>query len=69
MRADDSERGHAKLLRVALLDERHARKEIAVARVLALDLLEEEQVEVECDLHVTREKMRHQRHLPFLERW
>lgn len=45
--------GHAYVLRVTFLDERHSGKAFAVFGEFLLDLLQEVQVDVEDDLHVT----------------
>lgn len=65
--ADTSQVRHPHILRRAFLDQAHPRQPIPIAREHLLDLLQEEHVDVEDDLHVAREKMLDKRDRPFLK--
>jgi len=64
IRADNSKVGHADVLRLAFLDQRHSRQLLLIARELALDGLEESPVEVVDYLEVSGEELLHERDGP-----
>jgi len=57
------------MLRVSLLDKTHSSEFAEVFRVFLSNGLEEDSVDVEDDLHVSREEMGEKRNAPFLERF
>lgn len=67
MRPNNRKMSHPDLLRVALLDDRHAGETGAVAGVLLLDALEEVEVDVVDDLEVAREEPLDERNGPLRE--
>jgi len=66
--ADGGEVRHPHRLLAVLVDQRHARRTVAVVRVTDAHLVEEAAVDLENDFEVTRQHRREQRHRPSLER-
>ena len=64
MRAEDSKVGHADVLRLTLLDQRHLRQFLLIARELALNGLEECPVEIVDNLEVSGQELLHERDGP-----
>ena len=67
VRAKDSKIGHADVLRLTLLDQRHLRQFLLIARELAFDGLEECPIEIVDNLEVPGEELLHQRDGPFFQ--
>ena len=64
VRANDSEIGHADILRLTLLDQRHFRQFLLIARELAFDGLEECPVDIVDNLEVPGKELLHERDGP-----
>jgi hypothetical protein len=64
VRANDSKIGHADVLRLTLLDQRHLRQFLLIARELAFDGLEECPVDIIDNLEVPGKELLHERDRP-----
>ena len=67
VRADDSKVGHADVLRLTLLDQRHLRQLLLIARELAFNGLEECPVDIVDNLEVSGKELLHERDGPFFQ--
>lgn len=64
---DNGQERHANHLRLGLFDNGHSSQELTVFRELALDALQEEQVDIVDDLQMSREEVLEEWNGPFLQ--
>jgi len=65
--SNNSEEGHSDHLGLRLFDNRHSAQQLTVLRELALDTLEEEEVDLVDDLEMSRKEILEQWNRPLLE--